>query len=239
MRKRILFVVVAGLALSGCNLGEQPLAGVGHASGEWVHGADQSTTTSTPATTTTTAPVEAIDVVTWVNDDLGAPGEDEDPVARVLERRVSFERFVQASRFEIAAALPGIRFPEVLPSDVRFVTSQLVYSGDRLDPAEPAAFGLWTVEPYTKSRSVAQRGVLLVGFAVGAESAADLCPDTGTCSPLELSGGVEAASVDLPEGWTLIWEQEGYRYELFLRGMTTPDVPVDVAASVQPLAGLP
>jgi hypothetical protein len=83
-----------------------------------------------------------VDVVEWVNDGLGAPEPGEDPVARVLERRSSFERFVQASRFEITAALPGIRFPEVLPSDVRFVTSQLVYSGDRLDP-DHHGHGAW------------------------------------------------------------------------------------------------
>lgn len=239
MQRPTLFVVIAMIALSGCALGEQPLADVGHASGEWVHGADRPVATSAPTTTTTTAPTEAIAVVSWVNDDLGEPEAEQDPVERVLQRRVSFERFVQASRFEIAAALPAVRFPEVLPSDVRFITSQLVYSGDRLDAAEPAAFGLWTVEPYTKPRSVGQRGVLLIGFATGAEGAGDLCPDAGTCSPVDLSEGVQAASVEAPEGWTLIWEQEGYRYELFLRGMTSPEIPLEVAGSFQPLAGLP
>ncbi len=58
-------------------------------------------------------------------------------------------------------SLRGLEFPTALPEDVIYVTSQLVFTGDG-KMADPllAAFGLWTIPPYSQSRTVGQSGVL-------------------------------------------------------------------------------
>jgi hypothetical protein len=135
----------------------------------------------------------------WWNDGIEgeATGEKAYIVARVWERSPQ-QRFHQASRLEIVQALPNIGFPGVVPEDVRFVTSQLVYdtASATLDAEFSAAFGLWPVEPYTvQDASIA---VLRVGNA--GEFRID---------------GIVADVVD--EGLSLSWTAGLYRYELFCR----------------------
>ncbi len=214
-----LVVIVSACGESG------PLERAGEASSGWV------TAVTAP---TTTAPPTVIEIgneglvgagdVLWANDDIGPVTPSSDPrlaIAAVWDRRIG-SRFVQASRAEIAAALPTIRFPEAVPEDVRWMTSQLVFNPATglLDVDNAAAFGLWTVEPYTVENG--RLGVLRVGSA----------PD-----------GVGAAKSDIvpiivPDGLSLGWTEAGLRYEFFCR-VTIPELVCSaIVDSFAPLTGL-
>jgi hypothetical protein len=172
----------------------------------------------------------------WANDsipiiELADPGA---AVAEVFSRRQG-DRFIQASRHEIAAALPDVTFPFRAPYGAEWVSSQLVIENTGVLAAEPsAAFGIWSAEPYTRSRTVAQMVVLRV--ATDPETAAEVGePDadvscgrfaersTDECALLELSGR-NVWRLASASGNTLIWFDGPYRYELFGR----PFVPADV-----------
>ena len=226
MLKARLTLIVLTLAVITAACGESgPLERVGEASGGWV------TAVTTP---TTIAPLVVIEVgnedlvgagdVLWANDDIGPASPSSDPhaaIAIVWDRQLG-SRFVQASRAEIAAALPTIQFPEAVPDDVRWVTSQLVFdpASGLLDVDTSAAFGLWTVEPYTVENG--RLAVLRVGSA----------PD-----------GVGAAKSDIvpiivPDGLSLGWTEAGLRYELFCR-VTIPEAVCNaIVDSFVPLNGL-
>lgn len=176
------------------------LDGVGQRSQEAVLGA-VSTSSTIPVVT---SPEEKLGVVfatdlVWWNDNIEgeATGEKNYIVAKVWGRNPQ-QRFHQASRREIVQALPNISFPGVVPEDVRYVTSQLVYdtASALLDAEFSAAFGLWPVEPYTvQDASIA---VLRVGAA--GEFRID---------------GIVADVVN--DGLSLSWTAGDYRYELFCR----------------------
>lgn len=219
-----LLTITLALGLSAC--GEfGPLEGVGERSAAWVTAATVPTTTSPPVVVEVGGEglVGAGDLL-WVNDDIGATAPPDDPlamVAAVWNRQVG-SRFVQASRVEIAAALPTIRFPEAVPEDVRWVTSQLVFdpATGLLDANTSAAFGFWTVEPYTAESG--RLGVLRVGVA----------PD-----------GVGGARSDIvpiivPDGLSLGWTEAGLRYELFCQASVTDEVCNAVAEDFVPLGDL-
>jgi hypothetical protein len=129
---------------------------------------------------------------------------------------------VQASRVEIATALPTVRFPETVPEDVRWVTSQLVYdpSSGLLDADTSAAFGFWTVEPYTAESG--QLGVLRVGPALDGIGAAksDVVP------------------IIVPDGLSLGWTNAGLRYEFFCQSSVTDAVCNAIVDSFVPLSDL-
>jgi hypothetical protein len=69
----------------------------------------------------------------WVNDELGSVADlgADDTIIAVWYRGDQVTPWVQASRGEIANALPGIEFPELVPEGVTHVTSQLVFDGHR------------------------------------------------------------------------------------------------------------
>lgn len=212
------------LTLSGC--GETgPFERVGEVSAAWVTAATLPTTTAPPvvAEVGDEGLIGASDII-WANDDIGTAIPAEDPqgmIASVWTRQLG-SRFVQASRVEIAIALPTIRFPEAVPEDVSWVTSQLVYDPtlEVLDADTSAAFGFWTVEPYTaESGRVA---VLRVGGV----------PD-----------GIGAAKSDVvpivvPDGLSLGWTEAGLRYELFCQASIAEAVCNALADSFVPLSEL-
>lgn len=184
-------------------------------------------------TTTTTAPVVVAGAgdeglvrttdVLWFNDDINpqASGDPDDVIAAVWERQLS-SRFVQASRREIAGALPALVFPSLVPQPVRWVTSQLVYNATTgvLDTDTQAAFGLWTAEPYRSDAG--QLAVLRVGRA-----------------PIDAPAGrSEIITIAVPDGVSLAWTESGHRYELFCRSEVSEDLCHETAASAVPLAGL-
>ena len=222
-RRAARVLVVAALVLGAC--GEAgPLDGVGDLSSDWVRGDETTTTTIEvqPAGIGFEALVGATDVL-WFNDDIEgqATGSPAAVVVAVWDRRLG-SRFVQASRTEIATALPTVEFPELVPSGVRWVTSQLVYDEDAgdLDGDTAAAFGLWQAEPYTLSE--AQVAVLRIGFAP---------PETGP-------GTSDIVPFIVSDGVSLVWTDAGLRYELFCRSTISEELCTEVAESSTLLSGL-
>lgn len=239
-------MAVATLA-AACS--DQSLGDLGGRSSGWI-----GEVATTQATTTTTAPVllRAAADVDWVNDEFGSPGEDLAPetvLAAVFARSGDASRFLQSSRAEIVAMLPDVAFPETVPAEVGYVTSQLVIESRTLQLAEDptVAFGLWSVEPYTRSRSVGQVAVLNVATdPAGAEVAND--PNTeATCSAFvddDRVCGIEDF-VEFPV-WRLesesgvihVWFAESYRYELDGRSDLDEELIHTVIGSMVPLAQL-
>jgi len=137
------------------------------------------------------------DDLEWWNDGIEgeAAGERNYIVAKVWARD-PHQRVHQASRSEIVQALPGVGFPGVVPEEVQFVTSQMLYdtASATLDTESSVQFGLWPSEPY--GDGTANVAVLWVGDA--GEFRID---------------GIVADVVD--NGLSLSWTAGLYRYELF------------------------
>ena len=161
--------------------------------------------------------VGALDVL-WYNDSKDPQhfGEPEAVVAAVWENRIGNSRFVQSSRAEIAAALPSLRFPEFVPEQVRWITSQLVYSDTSglLDPDTSAAFGLWTSDPYQSDTG--RIGVLRVGPAA--------------IDAIDRKSDIDLAFV--ADGISLGWTESSMQYELFCRSEISEQLCTDIATSV-------
>jgi hypothetical protein len=219
MRRALLFLILAAAA-PGCS---GALEGVGDLSGRFVHG-DETTSTATEDTGPALGLKGVTDLI-WMNDDLDARdvGSRDALIRAVWERGDKISPFVQASRVEIAAALPGIEFPKLTPQVSRYVTSQLVFDPQtaQLDAASSAAFGLWSVEPYTVPRSESQQSVLRVGLAGSDE--AETAP--GDIAQFNVEGGRE-----------LTWVKEGYVYQLFCRTGIVEEACFAIAESTSPLA---
>jgi len=197
-------LVALGLLAVAC--GEAGLLdGAGSRSQDAVY-SDSTTSTAVLVDAVTEREVGAVAAVglVWFNDEIQQQYEG-DPsyvIQKVWGRHATDgSRFIQASRLEIADALPDIRFPGLIPDEVGWITSQLVYdtSSGTLDSDIAAAFGLWAVAPYTVTDgSIA---VLRVGVASKVEQAAafEIIPD------------------DVVEGLSLNWVTGRFRYELFCR----------------------
>jgi hypothetical protein len=218
---------IVGLMLSallvGC--GEAGLLdGVGDATRVYVEGDQTTTTTVVPvaAGTGDEGLIGAMDAK-WFNDDIPnqITGTSDQVVRGVWERELK-SRFVQSSRTEISSALPSIMFPDLVPENVQWITSQLVFDEATgiLDPDATAAFGLWVADPYQSD--AARLGVLRVGRA-----ATDLLPTRSEIVP-----------IIVPDGISLSWTEDGHRYELFCRADISEELCGDVADSAVPLAGL-
>ena len=212
------------LVLSSC--GESgPLDGLGDRSTEFVRIGVEATTTTEARVVFLVANeglVGSGDLL-WTNDDLGGGGLSEPPVViRGVWSRQIGSRFVQASRGEIAAAMPTIRFPSLVSEDVNWITSQLVFDPvtGELDGNTSAAFGLWSVEPYTVTEG--QLGVLRVGSAPG---------DVG-------AGRNDTVPILVPDGVNLGWTEGGLRYEMFCRASIPDAVCEAIIDSFAPLSTL-
>ncbi len=223
MRRLVAPVALVALLLAGC--GDAGLLdGVGDRTRSVVRG---DTTTSTAVIAVIAGSgleglIESADVL-WFNDDIEPQhtGPSDEVVEAVWDRQLN-SRFVQAARREIAAALPGLVFPELVPQQVRWITSQLVYNqtSGTLDGDTSAAFGLWTAEPYQSD--TARLGVLRVGRA-----------------PVEaLAARSEITVIAVPDGVSLGWTESGQRYELFCRTEVAEELCVEIARSSVPLIDL-
>jgi hypothetical protein len=223
-------LLLGTLVATACS---SPFLSLGNRSSNWINEPKVTTTTRPQVDVPTTVSSESLQ---WANDEIvSGPFETrEDVVAAVFARRQG-DRFIQASRSEIAAAVPDMRFPQVAPFGAEWVSSQLVIENNgTLSAAPTAAFGFWSAVPYTRSRSVAQMGVMRV--AHDPETAAELGgPDsafscarfaeetTDECALIELDGR-DVWRLSASGGTTLVWFEGDYRYELFGRTF----VPVDV-----------
>lgn len=222
-KRAIVFGVLCLAALAGC--GEAPLGSLGDRSADWIN---EPTVPSTAARVVAPPSPVSVEKLAWANDEILNSNFDDTEafLADVFERREG-DRFIQASRTEIAFALPGVLFPGQAPPGAEWVSSQLVFDNDGSLSAEPsAAFGIWSAEPYTRSRSVAQMIILRVAndpegaIAVseeGATSCARFADETTKSCVFTDTDGESSWVVQSAAGTTVVWYQGVYRYELFGR----------------------
>ena len=222
--------MIVVLATVAC--GDLPLEAIGERSSKWINEPEIVTTTVPPLVVPTF--VDAHELA-WSNDDIVNPNlDDRDALIASIFARREGDRFIQASRAEIVAAMPGVEFPAVAPFGAEWVSSQLVIENNGLLSRDPsAAFGIWSAEPYTRSRSVAQIAVLRV--SLDPETAAEVAEtgDSVTCARFadRASNLCDILNVDGRQVWkllgtggtTLIWFSGDYRYELFGRDFVAAD----------------
>jgi hypothetical protein len=243
VRRRALtalsIVIILGLAACG----DTPFQSLGERSSRWVTAPTVLTTSTVP--TTIALARDAANLI-WYNDDLGAgPENPEDVVAAVYARREG-DRFIQASREEIGKVLEDVQFPSRVPPLSEYVSSQLVIENNGVVSDDPsAAFGIWTAEPYSKSRSVAQ--LIVIRVYRDAETAAEVETDAAdlTCArfaaeqtegcDIEEIGGRTTWVLKDGSGTTMIWFEGIYRYEMFGRPFAAVEALRQTAASMMPL----
>lgn len=230
--------VFGALVLAAC--AGSPLESIGLRSSEWIN--EPTVPTTVPVITTTPTIVD-VGQLEWANDDIENEHLD-DPdalLAEVFSRREG-DSFIQASRFEIAAALPGISFPAEAPTGAEWVSSQLVFDNDGSLADDPsAAFGIWSAEPYSRSRSVAQMVVIRVAIdQQGAEEVAEA--GSGVSCARFSDRNTESCEVTMVDdrptwvlgssgGTTLIWFDNPYRYEVFGRNFVSVSILQDMSAT--------
>jgi hypothetical protein len=244
-RLRRVLVPAILIVLTAC--GDTPLDSIGWRSSDWIN---EPTVPTTVAVVTTTPTVVSAERLLWANDEIETASlEDQGAVIQEVFGRREGDRFIQASRFEIAAALPGVAFPGLAPSGAEWVTSQLVVDNDgTVSPDPSAAFGIWSTEPYTRSRSVAQMVVMRVATdPVAAEEVASADSELSCERFAERSADqCEILTIaDRPtwlleetSGSTLIWFEGEYRYELFGRSFVPRPILREMTAGMVPLASL-
>lgn len=216
------FVLLLAIALSATACGEAGLLdGLGNRSAQIVHG-ETSTTTSTTEPELADAPlgsVRASDVV-WYNDGIADEGIGEASfvIATVWGRGDGVGSVIQASRREIAAALPGVQFPELLPDRVGWITSQLVYdvASATLGRETAAQFGLWHLEPYTVDGG--RTALMRVRPATGADTIGSIVPESTT------------------NGLTLSWVAESFHYQVSCPAELAEDYCWQFAETAMPLS---
>lgn len=242
--------ILAALVIAAC--GDAPLGSVGQRSSDWINEPEVVTTTVPPVTAPRSI---GTDSLLWSNDGIATTnlGDREALVAEVFARREG-DRFIQASRAEIAALLPSVRFPATVPYGAEWVSSQLVIENSGALGTDPsAAFGIWSAEPYTRSRSVAQLAILRVAIdpdtaseisgsedATGGSLPQPSCArfsdqTTASCELLDLNGR-SVWNLTSSSGTTLIWFEGDYRYELFGRSFLSRDAIEAMAAETVALS---
>lgn len=233
------------LVLVAC--GGSPLESIGLRSSEWIN--EPTVPTTVPVITTSPTIVD-VGQLEWANDDIENENLDNPDalLAEVFSRREG-DSFIQASRFEIAAALPGISFPAEAPSGAEWVSSQLVFDNDgSLDNDPSAAFGIWSTEPYTRSRSVAQMVVVRVALdQQGAEEVAQ-AGSGASCARFSArdTESCEITMIDDRPTWvlgssggsTLIWFDSPYRYEMFGRNFVSVSILQDMSTTTVTLEAI-
>jgi hypothetical protein len=199
--KRVAWIVVLPALLAAC--GEAGLLdGLGDRSRQVVYGSTTTVTTviDDDVDIGTVRGKRAVDLV-WYNDTIPDQlvGDPPYTIAQVWNRGKAAGRIIQASRLEIAAGLPEVAFPRLVPRQVGWVTSQLLYdaASATLDGGTSAQFGMWQIEPYTVDEG--RVAILYVG------SAPDGVDDT------------DITSEAVEQGTSLSWYAGAYRYELFCR----------------------
>ena len=234
---RIVLALAVVMLLAACS--DAPLGSVGRRSSGWINEPEVLTTTAPPVIVPKSTSATGL---LWFNDEIVTRNLG-DPVALVSEvfARREGDRYIQASRAEIIATLPLLRFPAEVPYGAEWVSSQLVIESTGTLSDDPSvASGIWSTESYTRSRSVAQMAVLSV--AKDKETAAELAQGEGDascarfaaratneCDILEL-GDRHVWMLGSNSGTTLVWFEGSYRYELFGRSYLPREVLETMAA---------
>jgi hypothetical protein len=242
---RLVGVLVISMVVAVC--GDSPLESVGQRSSGWINEPVVTTTTAVVVT----APVAVgVQTLSWSNDAIVTQNLF-DPVLLVSEvfSRREGDRFIQASRAEISTMLPGVQFPARVPFGAEWVTSQLVINNSgELSDDPSAAFGIWSAEPYTRSRSVAQIAILRV--ANDKETATEIAQSgeepscarfadrtTNSCEVFDIANRT-VWSLTSNQGTTLVWFDETFRYEMFGRPFVPFEALIGMTAESVPLADL-
>lgn len=219
MKRIILFAAVA-LFVAGCG-DDGLLSGLGDRSQVIVHG-DASTTTTEVEPIRADTPlgsVRASDIV-WFNDGIEGEGTGTilEVVSAVWRRGDGVTSVIQASRKEIATALPGIQFPELLPDAVGWVTSQLVYdvASGTLGADNSAQFGLWYLEPY--SAEGGRSALMWVRPVTGADTIGPIFPE------------------ETAEGLNLSWVAESFHYRVLCPPGLAEEYCWQLAETAMPLS---
>lgn len=242
-RTLVTAMAAAGLLLAAC--GESPLGALGERSSSWINEPEVVTTTTVVKEVPLVVPSTAL---SWSNEGIGPPSSEEpgEVISAVFSRRQG-DRFIQASRQEIAAAIPGIMFPASVPFGAEWVSSQLVVENDgTLADDVSAAFGIWSAEPYTRSRSVAQMAIIRVAHdPAGAELAAAESPGCAAFADRSVAectiatiGGREMWELIGSGGTTLIYYDGPLRYEVFARNFVARPALEQMASAAAPLSEL-
>lgn len=243
--KKLVIAGALSVVLAAC--GDAPLGSVGDRSSGWINEPEVVTTTLPPVTVPESIGTETL---LWSNDQIESEslGDPDALVAEVFSRREG-DRFIQASRLEILTVLPDLQFPAEVPYGAEWVSSQLVIENSGLVGSDPSvAFGIWSAEPYTRSRSVAQMAVLRVGLDPDTALEVAEAGDNATCAKFSDSttescdlltmGNRDVWRLSSLGGTTFIWFDSEFRYELFGR----PFVPLEsleaMAADTIPLASV-
>lgn len=189
-----------------------------------VFGGEETTTTTLPPAPSQSLGLKGITDLDWANDGIDDTTIGLDRTATVTavwRRGDAATPFVQASRREIATALPGIEFPQLAPATVTHVSSQLLFDQltGTLDASTAAAFGLWVGEPYDLPRQEGQLAVLRVGLKTFEDE------DEGDIFSFQVSDGRELA-----------WTDGGYVYQLFCRRGVSEAACFEMAESTIPLS---
>lgn len=227
---RLTLVMVVISSLAAC--GEAPLTGLGQKSSDWIAEPTITTTTTVPVTIPVVVSSERLK---WFNDTIVTDSlGDPEALRQEIFRRRGGDLIVQTSRAEIATLVPNLKFPSQAPYQAEYVTSQLVFEGTGEVSRDPVAgFGIWSSEPYTRSRSVAQMVTLWVSEDPEAavevsESGSDLsCARFATraatsCEIIEV-GETPVWLLRADNGRTLIWFDGVHRYEMFGRSFVSLD----------------
>ncbi len=221
--KRTVLLIALALTAAACGDGGL-LDGLGDRSVQAVHG-ETSLTTSTAVPEDEALPLgstRSSDLV-WYNDGLPRESRSSETnvvISSVWSRGDGVTSVIQSSRGEIATALPGIQFPELVPDTVGWVTSQLVYdvASGTLDSDTSAQFGLWHLEPYATDGG--RTAVLRVRPATSTDQVGPIQSETTAT------------------GMDLIWVAEVYRYVLSCPDELAEDQCWSMAESPMPLGFL-
>ena len=221
--KRLAALLGLAVLAAACADGGM-LEDLGERSHEFVEGSTTSTVLTAETAPVTASPgVVAVETVRWFNEGIEGEtiSEPNITVSAVWARGNADGRFIQASPAEIDIALPGIEFPSLVPAEADWVTSQLVFdaASATLDIETAAAFGLWSVAPYTNDEG--RIAVLRVGQA---------------SSFTEGGTGITSSVVD--DGLNLMWAAGAYRYELFCRAPIPEDQCWKMVESAAPLSAV-
>lgn len=242
-RRAVFAVLLIGVVACA----ESPLESIGLRSSEWIN---EPTVPTTIAVNTTTPTIVAMQELQWANDEIEtADLADRDALLAAVFARRQGDRFIQASRDEIVVALPDVAFPSTAPASAEWVSSQLVFDNDGTISADPsAAFGIWSAEPYTRSRSVAQMVVLRVAEDLDTATELSTGELAASCALFDdrNSDSCEIITVASRDAWllgdsggtTLIWFEGPYRYELYGRNFVSDSVLTRMSESMTPLASL-
>jgi len=242
---RVSLLILVAFTAAAC--ADAPLERLGQRSSGWVNEPTIVTTTTVPITIPL---ITGAGALKWFNEDADQDLPNDPTVLKtaIFERRAG-DLFVQSSRAEIATILPAVEFPMSAPHLAEYVTSQLIFDASgELSDDPVVAFGIWSAEPYTRSRTVAQMAVLRVSkdeeaaaevAAPGSEPSCARFADRGTqsCDVGDLDGA-PLWVIMADGGHTLIWFEGIYRYELFGRTFVPLAALEEMASGTEPLSEL-